>query len=66
MNMNHMISIPVDKPTELIQCGTYNTAYPPTTRPIRAQTKETQNDRQSKQSIRGCWKQGVQYEPWET
>ncbi len=25
-----MINIPVTKPTELVQCGTYNTVYPPT------------------------------------
>ena len=55
-----MINVPVTQPTELIQCGTYNTVYPPTI------TKENQNDRQSKQGKRGCWKLGVQFEPWET
>lgn len=54
-----MIRVPVVKPTEFIQCGTYNTVYPPT-------NQEIQNDRQSKQSKRGCGEQRLQFEPWET
>jgi hypothetical protein len=34
-----MIEIPVTQATELVQCGTYNTVYPPT-------NKESVNDKE--------------------
>jgi hypothetical protein len=59
-----MINIPVDKPTELIQCGNLSTAYPAE---YTLKEKEKQeHDRKSNERLRGCWKLGVQFEPWET
>ena len=50
-----MIEIPVTKETELVQCGTYNTVYPP--------RKESLNDQEDQGR---CWKFGVKFEPRKT
>jgi hypothetical protein len=60
--LQHMISIPVSNNNTNIKirqytCGQWSYVYPPS-------AKENRKN-ESKKDIRGYWKLGVQYEPWE-
>ena len=54
--LQDMISLPVSKRTKLYTCGQWSYVYP--------SFKENKKN-ESKKDIRGRWKFGVQYEPWE-
>jgi hypothetical protein len=59
-----LVSIPVSKPEPLYQCGTWSTVYPPYNK--NQEEKEQVKNERCKETSRGRWKLGVQYEPWET
>jgi hypothetical protein len=63
--LQHMISIPVSKPRKQYTCGVWQDVYPPIHSLVQETTIKENKKNESKKDIRGRWKLGVQYEPWE-
>ena len=63
--LQHMISLPVSKPRKQYTCGVWQDVYPPIHSLVPETSIKENKKNESKKDIRGCWKFGVQYEPWE-